>query len=337
MTSEVLLLTIGIPTFNRFDSLCRILQKLSEYKFIIGECELLIINNAGEFDIKILNEILSKSNLVIRVIHNAYNCGGQENVMRIYENALSKYVWFLGDDDFIRPDIMGKLLFQLRSKNLDLLFINNHGGKEWTDNSIVKSIGFDDYLSGIYPLRVLSFAPNNIIKREILTKFLPFSRLYLQCFLPQFCLILLSNPEKIITIDAHIIDMNAVDNERSERLSLYPIFIGISNIIYVSHSEKFRKMIRSLLRSEQYYYLSLDKIARTLVMYRINNKSIDYVRLISSGYSIYGFFNYLAFLILLASIFSIPKLLLRKIVLCILRKYGLDSSFINNYYNESRV
>jgi len=337
MTSDILLLTIGIPTYNRFDSLCMVLEKLTECKYEIGECELLIINNAGEFDINIVKEILSKSDLELRVIQNANNCGGQENVMRIYENSIAKYVWFLGDDDFIRPDIMSKLLFQLRSKNLDLFFINNHGGKKWTDNTIVKFIGFDEYLSGIYPLRVLSFAPNNIIKKEILTNFLPISRLHLQCFLPQFCLILLSNPEKIVSVDAHIIDMNAVDNQRSERLSLYPIFIGISNIVYVPHAEKIRNKIRSLLRSEQYHYLSLDKIARTLVIYRINNKSIDYGRLILSGYSIYGFFNYLAFLILLALISTTPKLLLRKIVLFIIKRYGFDKTFIENYYSESRV
>jgi abequosyltransferase len=122
------LLTIAIPTFNRATLLDKQLSWLAQaIKDCESDCEILISDNCStdttEYVIKkwqaIMSDVSFKSN------KNNENIGLMKNVAYCINNANSKYLWLIGDDDEIQEKTLSYVVNNLKSyPDLTLLSLN---------------------------------------------------------------------------------------------------------------------------------------------------------------------------------------------------------------------
>lgn len=119
------LLTIVVPTFNRYSELeetliCLLTQiKMNNLYDIVN---FVVADNASEGDLpKSLEEVIVSNNF--QYFKNPSNIGITKNLLKSLEFVTTKYVWFFGDDDFVDNLLIQKLLSLLNS-NYDFIQIN---------------------------------------------------------------------------------------------------------------------------------------------------------------------------------------------------------------------
>lgn len=112
-------LSVYIPTFNRKDLLGRMLKRLPEE---IGAhrlaVEVIISDNASldgtkEYIEPLCQELREKHGINIRYHCNGENIGSCRNFLQVSELAQGEYCWILGDDDFILPGGMDRIMQKL--------------------------------------------------------------------------------------------------------------------------------------------------------------------------------------------------------------------------------
>lgn len=120
------LLTIGIPTYNRSGALKRLLAQIEAETPEGASVELLISDNASTDDSEqVVRQASSVSRMNYSYYRNATNLGFDGNITAIYQKAKGSYVWFLADDDLIEPDGVRALLKVLQDTGECGLIINN--------------------------------------------------------------------------------------------------------------------------------------------------------------------------------------------------------------------
>lgn len=151
------LLSICIPTYERKDlfELC-IASLDSNIKDIEDETEIEIIisiNDSSRIKHNILNKYKSLEKIL--VIHqNSENIGGDQNIINCYKKATGKYIWILGDDDYIHPKGVDYLLMKIKEKNPSCIFINSYGYKKSYNKKPYSlksslSLNFNEFISKI--------------------------------------------------------------------------------------------------------------------------------------------------------------------------------------------
>lgn len=122
------LLTIAIPTFNRAELLDKQLSWLAQaIKGCESDCEILISDNcstdATELIIKKWQAIIS--NVSFKSNRNNKNIGLMNNIIYCINNANTKYLWVIGDDDEIQGKTLSYVLHNLKlHPDLTLLSLN---------------------------------------------------------------------------------------------------------------------------------------------------------------------------------------------------------------------
>ena len=105
------LLTIAVPTFNRLTSLSKQIDKLAEIDS--PNVEILISDNASTDGTQgYLREIVGKYPN-FSFLFSLTNYGFDANILKLYSNAQSSYVWFLSDDDLVNPKEVEALIMLL--------------------------------------------------------------------------------------------------------------------------------------------------------------------------------------------------------------------------------
>lgn len=110
--SKDILVTIGIPTFNG-DKYIReaINSVISQLTDQVTQVEILISDNGStDSTTMILSEYLEKYPNIIRYYKNEHNVGYDLNVDLLIKRARGKYVWLLGDDDYLCMGSVNKVL-----------------------------------------------------------------------------------------------------------------------------------------------------------------------------------------------------------------------------------
>ena len=98
------LLTIGIPTFNRAQLLDRQLAWLAQaVKGFESECEIIVSDNCSSDDTP---EVVKKwqsvfSDTALKLNRNSENVGAIRNIAYCINEATSKHVWVISDDDVV--------------------------------------------------------------------------------------------------------------------------------------------------------------------------------------------------------------------------------------------
>ena len=113
-------LTIYIPTYNRLSKLKNCL-KCIEYDIKGFDNVCVYVSNNGSTDGT--KEYLDSLDWV-RKRHNEVNLGAAKNFIHAYDLPFeSKFVWIIGDDDYVIPGTIGDLL-ESTSRDVDFIFCN---------------------------------------------------------------------------------------------------------------------------------------------------------------------------------------------------------------------
>lgn len=138
------LLTIAIPTYNRSRYLERLLETLADQISPDSLVELIVSDNASSDDTHEVVERFQSCGLRIRYLKNETNRGPDLNILQCYEEAAGKYVWILGDDDFVRPGGLSKVISHIRDEEYDLVYVASVGFTESSvPSSAVQSVGVE--------------------------------------------------------------------------------------------------------------------------------------------------------------------------------------------------
>lgn len=122
-----MLLTIGIPTYNRINSLKNIISEIQlQLSSLDGtfEVEVLISDNAsndGTFDFLKNNNFPSS----FKYHRQPKNVGFDRNVNSLFDNAIGRYLWILSDDDNIKNNAIQTICEELTKYNyVRFAFVN---------------------------------------------------------------------------------------------------------------------------------------------------------------------------------------------------------------------
>jgi glycosyltransferase involved in cell wall biosynthesis len=104
------ILTIAIPTYNRYETICANISRLVPQ--LTPDVCVLVIDNASTDKTQDLKPWLESNhpNTNIRVVRNITNVGAGANVTRIFELVETPWVWTLMDDDPVHPGAVAGIL-----------------------------------------------------------------------------------------------------------------------------------------------------------------------------------------------------------------------------------
>lgn len=126
------ILTLCIPTYNRAKFLNESLRLLgTQVKDLSNpnELELLVSDNHSSDNTKsVVKEHINKG-LPITYIRNEQNLGMDGNFVSCFKKAKGKYVWLLGDDDYLLDGALERILSILKEKDYGLLHLNTYNNK----------------------------------------------------------------------------------------------------------------------------------------------------------------------------------------------------------------
>lgn len=103
------LLTIAIPTFNRHQSLCRILEQLHKTCVATNDDVEILISDNSDHDIQVLNHRVAVEYGCIYHA-NQINLGFAGNLLNILKLASGDRLWYLSDDDNLCIESINSLL-----------------------------------------------------------------------------------------------------------------------------------------------------------------------------------------------------------------------------------
>lgn len=127
MDNDRAVLTIAIPTYNRCVYLKQSLNVLVPQLTQERRVDLLVSDNASTDNTQELIRELQSRGAHIRYMRNATNLGAEYNILQCYEEARSKYVWILGDDDVVEPFGLEVVLAHLLRVEYDLIAVKTRG------------------------------------------------------------------------------------------------------------------------------------------------------------------------------------------------------------------
>lgn len=126
-----MILTIGIPTYNRIDMLEKNLLLICDFIIsnnLMEEACLLISDNASEQNVdKLMERIFQMYPQVSVDYHkNKENIGGIRNTINMFPMCKTKYFLLLGDDDFIEEKYLLKVISILKEDPLAACIIPSY-------------------------------------------------------------------------------------------------------------------------------------------------------------------------------------------------------------------
>lgn len=161
------LLSICIPTYNRDkyleESLKRLTSQINELTNP-KEVELLVSDNCSTDNTQeIVGKIQSKNPYLI-YNRNETNLGMDGNFIYCFQNAKGKYIWLLGDDDYLLPNSLNKILPILRNGDYGLLHLYFKGR-----NNLSEGKHQDPYEFLTQVSHSITFISINIVKKNNIT------------------------------------------------------------------------------------------------------------------------------------------------------------------------
>jgi len=184
MENEILL-TIAIPTYNRARFLNKCLESIYEQLGDLGNIgEIIISDNCSTDNTKEIIDLWVKKQMPIQYFRNEINAGADYNFVHCFHLSRGKYIWLIGDDDFILPGGIKKVKEVLQKDyEFGLLHINSKQQclnriELYTDSDLfVKSVNY-----------WITFISENIVNRSYI-ECISFNR-YIGSFLIQIVLYL---------------------------------------------------------------------------------------------------------------------------------------------------
>ena len=111
-------LSILIPTYNRCQDLLRNLQLLEQFIIkskLTEQVNVVVSNNASTDDTsRVIQDFQKRSKIEVVFLNDQEkNIGLEANALYILRKAISDYVMYLGDDDYLEEDFISRVIQQL--------------------------------------------------------------------------------------------------------------------------------------------------------------------------------------------------------------------------------
>jgi len=145
------LLSICIPTYNRADILKGSLECVTKQlkDICLSELEIYVSDNCSSDNTREVVESFIQQGFPITYNRNKENLLAAGNFLHCMNWASGKYIYLLGDDDYLLPGTISLLLNTLRGKEFGLLYIECEGNgntnlvKEYSDKTeFVKRVSY---------------------------------------------------------------------------------------------------------------------------------------------------------------------------------------------------
>lgn len=172
------LLSINIPTFNRSRFLSAILSAMADDVKKLGDAvEIVILDNCSADDTE---DVIADRpwGFDVNYIRNASNIGPQANIHMAHRVGCGRYVWVMGDDDFLKPGQLLRIVETLK-KGPELVLLSYD--KLTPDRRYIGCVDageHDLFISRFDPGfdiekidSLIGFLSANIIRREWIEKF----------------------------------------------------------------------------------------------------------------------------------------------------------------------
>jgi glycosyltransferase involved in cell wall biosynthesis len=138
---EQKILTLAIPTYNRGAFLEKSLSAIQpQLETLSNQIEFIVSDNCSTDNTQDIVHGFVERGMPITYIRHEQNLGPWVNITGCYKMARTKYVWVLGDDDYLTENILSFIINILTndSKQYGLLFhsplfVNQAGFTEYTD------------------------------------------------------------------------------------------------------------------------------------------------------------------------------------------------------------
>lgn len=155
-------LEICIPTYDRKEELLRTIQALRPQ--LIESVGILILDNCSPDPVTHDSVDLADSPLRtrVRIVRNRVNIGGDANIARCFEYCDGEYMWLLGDDDPIRPDVVACILRHIQQQP-DAIAVNFRlpGSSR---KAPVSGTGLSEFIDAIDEFGSYMLISNNVYK-----------------------------------------------------------------------------------------------------------------------------------------------------------------------------
>lgn len=282
------LLTIAIPTYNRAETLEKIIIQLGKEK---EKSFLILISDDNSSDNTEAVVKKYQKHLPNLIYHkNKSNLGYSGNVCKLYELASTRYIWFLCDDDTVLPGAVAKIIsaiskYKPRVSIFNCTWVDSYGRKQMAGvkhdiiyNNIKK---FNDY----QPLMRTSYLSILVFEKKIsinqLMKVNYQDNIFFQTSLS---LLLLSNKFRLCEIASTIVHRNV--GYKYGEFFKFCIVDHLKSIHIIKHkfdNNKFVKWSKGILVINLQLYLS-----QKIGLFKYNKKMTKETRNLIFKY--YGFF-----------------------------------------------
>ena len=118
------ILTIGIPAYNRVAHLKRLVKYFNSEidEYLSNVVEIIISNDNSPDETKDYLDSISPVPNWLTIINNRKNLGSHGNMSQIIQYAHGEYIWLPGDDDYLKKGLIRKII-KIISSNAGLSYI----------------------------------------------------------------------------------------------------------------------------------------------------------------------------------------------------------------------
>ena len=294
------LLSICIPTYERNDLFDLCLSSIEDNLKELCDPEdievIISINDVGK-EKKILIEKYILLNTVSKVYQNKGNIGGDKNIINCYLKAVGKYIWVIGDDDFMIKGSLSYLVNKIKDNSFSSVYVNSYGYDESIDEKPISTnksevLNYNSFFSKIAYRG--TFISSVIIKKELID--FNQAEKYISSSLYQLVLIIqASKNDNNLYMDRYHI---AAKINRNYDYDFYSVFVkNYINIIKDNFDVKtYNKIIRKtiLLFYSQYFFYN-----------KLNNRSTDNLDMFQDNLCEFRLFRMINIINLLPKPFSL--------------------------------
>jgi glycosyltransferase involved in cell wall biosynthesis len=179
MPEAVPLVTVGIPTYNRRDSLLRAVESVLAQSH--RPIDLVICDNASSDGTREACEDVASRHQKIRYIRQEHNVGPTANFNRVFAEAMGTYFMWLGDDDWLDPDYVATCVAVLEADSRAVLVAGRpeyHRGAELVRHGVSMNLDHDrpeDRVASYYRLVEENGVFYGVARTEPLGRVMPLS------------------------------------------------------------------------------------------------------------------------------------------------------------------
>lgn len=218
------LLSLCIPTYNRATFLDSSLQRIkSQVGEFVVKCnwELIVSDNCSTDTTREVVQKYVNEGMLINYMRNSSNIGGDRNFVQCFKRATGKYIWLLGDDDYLKRGTLDKILQLLSGGDYGLVHLKMTGKDCQT--SAKTYLNSKDFISDVSYW--ITFMSANIVNAQAISK-VDFHK-YIGTFftqVPIYMTAALSAPRNLMVYDDSL-DC-AADGENNGGFNLFQVFVN---------------------------------------------------------------------------------------------------------------